>query len=57
VDRYRKPFTDEERTELLAAFEQKRIAEQTLSDKALARKFGRTPRAIETFRFNHRHGR
>jgi hypothetical protein len=38
---YRK-FTDDEKKALFAAFELK----ETLTDKALARKFGRTPRAI-----------
>jgi hypothetical protein len=50
VENNRKKFTDAERTELLAAFDL-RLA---LTNKALARKFGRSPRAIESLDFRYR---
>jgi hypothetical protein len=57
MTRERKAFTAEERMLLEADLEKRAIAKQTLSYKALARKHGRSPRAIETYDFHRRHGK
>jgi hypothetical protein len=55
MTRERKAFTAEERMLLEADLEKRAIAKQTLTYKALARKHGRSPRAIETYDFHRRH--